>query len=111
MSVRYCCSEVPKIRQLDTRGDLIALQQELGLRGDWHEPDEQGVTAQVLGFSFDNAMGTDRELVVGHGGVYEAHPRDGRNEMLVVLSVDEKPVAVVNLANLFAWACGGGERG
>jgi hypothetical protein len=95
------------MKQINTRGELIALAQELGVRPDWHEPDEQGLTAYVTGrgLSFDNAMGPGSDLEL--------------NVVLCDLHVDDQGVAsrgpdlaVVNLATLFSWAAdtGGGDR-
>lgn len=84
---------VPQVTSLTA---LRAIADRLGVRPDWHEPDEQAVTAEVHGTNFDNA---------GHwadnwsaGKLYE--------EMHVILFRDGEPVGAVNLAILFAWACG-----
>lgn len=84
---------VPQVMSLTA---LRAMADRLEVRPDWHEPDEQAVTAEVHGTNFDNA---------GHfadnwstGKVYE--------EMHVILFKDGEPVCAVNLAILFAWACG-----
>jgi len=78
---------------------LKALARKLGVRPDWHEPDEQEVTARVFGASFDNA------------GFYgEGSRPNGRisspdaEELFVRLYKDGSPVADVNLATLFAMA-------
>ena len=78
---------------IDNRDDLVFFASEVGTRLDWHEPDEQDLTALVFGQSFDNA---------GFWGepTYEYYT----NEMHVVLYVHHYPVAAVNLATLFAWA-------
>jgi hypothetical protein len=83
---------------ITTRAQLIELAQRLGVRHDWHEPDEQGLTAKVEGRSFDNAGFWPREL--------SAHMPASSIEKHVILSKDGQPVAAVNLATLFAWACG-----
>lgn len=100
------------MRTITTRAELAALAQELGVRPDWHEPDEQNVTAKFGGndLDFDNAMPPG--LVYGklsQGG-------DEYQEMCIYLHrlvIDEQgerrigqPIAVVNLAMLFAWATG-----
>jgi len=75
-----------------TRADFIKLTKELGVRADFHEPDEQGVDATLIpSRNFDNAMG------------------DG-SEHHIVLSKDGKSVGKINLANLLAWAMGHDER-
>lgn len=82
--------------RITTRAELRELHAELGLRSDWHEPDERDVTAEVRGVSFDNAgfwPAEDRPFTAPE--IIEQH---------VVLSRAGEPVAVVNLATLFAWA-------
>lgn len=74
------------MKQILTRKALLELDESLGVRPDWHEPDEQEVTAHVVGAEFDNA-GTP-------------------GEMTVVLRQNKKVVGEVNLASLFAWATG-----
>lgn len=74
------------MRWIRTREELKELAKEWGLRQDWHEPDEQEVTAKLVNKSFDNAFCDESE----------AH---------VVLNCEEETVAV-NLALLFAWATG-----
>jgi hypothetical protein len=54
------------------------------VRHDWHEPDEQEITATVVGAKFDNA-GLDHEKTV-------------------VLKIDRKVVGRINLATLCALA-------
>lgn len=86
------------MKRIRARGELVELANELGVRPDWHEPDEQNVTATTHGVRFDNA---------GFWG--ETHrTSDGHNftERYVKLYKDGQPVAVVNLATLFAWATG-----
>jgi hypothetical protein len=70
-----------------TRKELIALKKDLGVRADWHEPGEQGVTVVPKGTVFDNAGFSPPERSV-------------------ILKQYGKPVAEVNLAILFAWATG-----
>lgn len=84
-------------------GHLLAeFAQKHGLRPDWHEPDEQGVGARVIGTHLDNAFGATagRRLAI-----------DGHDftEFNVVLTVeddegDPQDAAVVNLASLLAIA-------
>lgn len=83
--------------------DLLKVAEELGVREDWHEPDEQGLTAEFRGSTFDNA---------GFWGGPTADPNDPRNqEMHIVLWKDvdyrggiRRPVASINLATLLSWA-------
>lgn len=103
--------------RIRTLKQLRALAKYLGVRDDWHEPDEQAVTAMVFGSSFDNA---------GHWGLEHLGRAYARNrthlhddgegwglqvmpdscEMFVVLYKDGMAVAEVDLATLFAFACG-----
>lgn len=76
------------IQVITSRDSLEDVRQRLGLRLDWHEPDEQGVTAEFEAGEFDNAM----VLPGSESGVYLLH--EGRR------------VAYVNLALLFALANG-----
>lgn len=90
------------MRKITELEELLQVKRELGVREDWHEPDEQAVTATVSGRSFDNAGFWGTEL-----------PRDlveaGGEEMAVTLysgveDGEPVPYAIVNLATLFAWA-------
>jgi hypothetical protein len=72
---------------ITNRAQLQQLARDLGVRKDWHEPDEQGVDAAVGGEFLDNA-----------GGVAD--------ELTVVIYKDDKEVATVNLATLLAFATG-----
>lgn len=85
------------MERITKREDLVALAKKLGVRGDWHEPDEQEVTVTVEGQSFDNA------------GFWPTGDRPMPPEIVehhVTIIKEDKPVAVVNLATLFAWATG-----
>ena len=88
-------------KRITTRADLVTLARDLGVRPDWHEPDEQEVTATTEGVSFDNAGFWPKS---SESSDYPYHP--SIIEMSVTLSKGGKPVAVVNLATLFAWAAG-----
>lgn len=78
---------------LDDRQFLLTgIAHKLGVRLDWHEPDEQAVTAKVVGKTLDNAMGDSGEC----------------NEMVVVIEKDGKEVHRINLATLLAIATFGG---
>lgn len=85
-----------RLKRIQSRDDLLKLSDELGVRFDWHEPDEVGVTAQVGGKDFDNA---------GFWHNDEA-ARKGYEELYVRLYRKDDLVAVVNLATLFAFATG-----
>ena len=87
------------MKRINTKAELVALAAELGVRRDWHEPDEQEVTATTHGRRFDNA---------GFWGETFRSSFDGAEftERYVKLYKAGRPVAVVNLATLFAWATG-----
>jgi len=84
------------LQMINSREQLLKLKRDLGVRTDWHEPDEQDVTARVFGVDFDNA---------GFWGPSLA-PYSQYAEQHVVLYKEGEPVAAVNLATLFAWATG-----
>jgi len=80
--------------QIHTQEDLTYFAEVVGTRYDWHEPDEQDLTAAHYGTSFDNAgFWGDAEFM--YSNIHEQH---------VVLSISNFPVVSVNLATLFAWA-------
>jgi hypothetical protein len=82
------------IQRIQKRQQLTDLARTLGVRPDWHEPDEQNVDVKVHGKRFDNA---------GFWGTAAGwHPA----ERYVVIYQGGVPVAEVNLATLFAFACG-----
>lgn len=69
---------------------------------DWHEPDQADITARVEGSSFDNAGFWPRQDLVGT-------PTESIRELHVIFSRTREgqppeDLAVVNLANLCAWA-------
>ncbi len=79
-----------------TQDRLVALKKfaaEFKVRPDWHEPDNQNVTAVVTGKSLDNAMGEDQE---GLPPYYQ--------ELVVHLFVDDSFKLSINLATLLAIA-------
>lgn len=85
-----------KLRKIQTRDEFIELSKELGVRADWHEPDEQEVDVRVYGRSFDNA---------GFWPLQAGRPMPGEIvERYIVFRKEDKPVAAVNLATLCAWA-------
>jgi hypothetical protein len=90
----------PLSRRIIDRDELMDLKYTLGVGHDWHEPDEQGVTVEVHGKSFDNAGFWDDD----HAG----RGSDGKDieELHVVIFQNGDQVATVNLATLFAWATG-----
>lgn len=62
---------------------------------DWHEPDEQDITARLFGDSFDNAGPWAQGQELYYSIIEEHH---------AVLYYKQYPVIAVNLATLFAWA-------
>ena len=94
------------IDRISTQDDLVALANRLGVRPDWHEPDEQDVTAQVHGGSFDNAGFWGKEEYDCWVAEYGHARANAGIEKWVTLWQHGRPVAEVNLATLFAWACG-----
>lgn len=62
----------------------------LGVQPNWHEPDEQGVSARIIGDQLDNAMGSTLNPTT--------------TEINIVLTRNGQDVAVVNLATLLAFA-------
>lgn len=80
--------------RITDRVRLAQVADELGVRLDWHEPDEQEVTAEVRGKMLDNAGSWGEERTAGKD--YE--------ELHVVVSKDGQPRFTVNIATLLAWA-------
>lgn len=86
---------------ITSREQLAEFAREHKLRDDWHEPDEQGINAIVVGTHLDNANcsppkdGWDT-------------PQEASVEFGVYLVDDEtqQPLAFVNLALLLAFATG-----
>ena len=81
---------------ISTATDLAVLSDRLGVRPDWHEPDNQSITARVIGDHLDNAMG----------------PADAANnfgEYNILLDRDGTTVGVINIADLLAWASEAGD--
>lgn len=90
--------------RVTTRDQLLEVTRTLAVRSDWHEPDEQGVTAVVHGTELDNAGFWGFEFAI-HA---QDEPRYAPSqELWIELRHDSKPVAEVNLADLLAWATAG----
>lgn len=84
-------------------GRLISeFAQEHGLRPDWHEPDERGVGARIIGTHLDNAFGA----MAGRHVSFDGHDFSEFNVILTVEDDEGVPrdAAVVNLASLLAIA-------
>jgi hypothetical protein len=83
------------MRRINSARELRALADEMEVRRDWHEPDEQLVTARVEGEHFDNA------------GVWppsEVRVPGWTGELCVIITWAGRDVAAVNLASLLAMA-------
>lgn len=77
---------IKESKEIFSLNEMINLKKQLGVRDDWHEPDEQEVTVKISGNHLDNA---------GAGP-----------EFMIHFLQDNKEVAQVNLANLCAFASG-----
>jgi len=89
------------LKRITSRQEFCVLANELGVRDDWHEPDEQEVTVEVRGSNFDNAgFWPEKHAVKNNDGDVEFM------ELCVFFKKGEQRVAVVNLAMLCAWAAG-----
>lgn len=83
-----------KIIGIQTPEDLDALADDLGVRADWHEPDEQNVSAYIRGNHLDNAMGSTMR---------DIGDDNSSGEFNIVIQKDGEDVAVINLATLLSW--------
>lgn len=94
------------MRKITERAELVELAAELGVRPDWHEPNEQDLTAVVFGQSFDNAGFWPKSVAPGLEDVaQEMHVVLYRTEWDDTGNISSRdPIATVNLATLFAWA-------
>ncbi len=92
-----CDGEGDDMRRIDNARELRELADELGVRRDWHEPDEQLVTARVAGVDLDNAGFWPPSEVGIHGYT---------GELCVIISQDSTDVAAGSLASLLAMASG-----
>lgn len=101
------------VKVISTRAELVALARELGVRADWHEPDEQKITVVINGthMQFDNAtragqrFGEDDSHAELHATIHRIHWDDEYHTWRL-----GRAIAHVNLAMLFAWATGYDER-
>ena len=82
------------MKRINSREELQTLAAELGVRPDWINPDEQNVTVSVHGTVFDNTGFWPQKDYIDDVDV-EHH---------AVINQAGTEVAVVNLADLFAWA-------
>ena len=75
---------------------LVALKRfTADCRPDMHEPDEQGISARVIGDHLDNAMG----LLIRPAAIEK-----GYQEFVVILMNDASEIFKINLADLIALA-------
>jgi hypothetical protein len=85
----------PIFELADSARNLTGFAGRIRPRPDWHEPDEQGITAKVDGKTFDNAFGDSGE----HWG------KDGEfSEKILILKVNGEEELRINLATLCALA-------
>ena len=87
--------EGEEVMIINSKDQLKSLAKTLNVRKDWHEPDEQGLEAIVTGSNFDNA------------GFFGSHCNlpEAQKELCVTLYQNSKPIAEINLATLFSFAC------
>lgn len=78
---------------IETKADLKKLAELLGVRDDWHEPDEQGVSCELMQDRLDNAFGDESEA---HIILTHTNPS---------YTIDGEVRYAINVANLLAWAC------
>lgn len=97
----------PELMRINSAADLEAFRSLRHLRNDWHEPDEQGITAYVIGNHLDNAMGPTVEHGHGELNVVIATETDVEGAGTSFEKATFRPVAVVNLASLLSWATDG----
>lgn len=81
-------------RHISTKEELQQVAAKLEVRSDWHEPDEQGLTAEFHGKSFGN------DGIWGH----KVAITPDSLEQYITLHKNNMPVAEVNLADLLSWA-------
>lgn len=95
---------------ITTRQSMIEFAREQGVRADWHEPDEQNLTAVVKGWDFDNAgFWGDPKFSDTNIRNCELHVLFYKTEYDELTGQTERvgaPIAAVNLATLCAWATG-----
>lgn len=92
-----------QLDRINDPSDLEAFRVAYGLRTDWHEPDNSGVTAYVIGDHLDNAMGSGVDHTFGELNVVLTHTQAYDDKLGAI----HLPIAVVNLATLLSWATDG----
>ena len=91
--------------QINSAHALEGFRVAYGLRPDWHEPDNNGVTAYVIGDHLDNAMGSTVDH--GHGELQIVLAKEVEGTSGSFDRSTFQPVAVVNVASLLSWATSG----
>lgn len=79
--------------------ELRAFHAKHKLRDDWHEPEEQGVSAFIIGNHLDNAMGSSATENCGEFNIILT--AEAENDDV------EGTQVVINLATLLSWATRG----
>ena len=80
----------------DQRKDILDFVTKHTPRSNWHEPDEQGITAKVIGDHLDNAC-VWQSATAAWSARNEKH-----GEFTVILFADKRPIYQVHLADLLA---------
>ena len=81
------------IRELRSVEELKSFMNDYSVPDDWHEPDNSGIDARIIGSHLDNAMGDTMTLEHESFGEYN-----------VVFTFEGDDVAVINLATLLHYA-------
>lgn len=92
------------MEMINTRAQFEAFARKMGVRPDWHEPDEQELGARVEGTSFDNAGFWPTATSGVPWRSVELHVIFSRMEIREGVEVPVEDLAAVNLATLCAWA-------
>lgn len=96
------------VHHIQDADDLERFRRTHGVRSDWHEPDEQDITATVIGHNLDNAS-THVDDVYDHDEPWKSFTvvlhEQAVDEESSLVTGPGKPLAYVNLAQLLSWAC------
>lgn len=102
---RFLPTTDANLNKINSAADLEMFRGAHRMRLDWHEPDEQGIGAYVIGNQLDNAMGPTVDRNFSELNVVLAEERDSEGSVTTF-----EPVAVVNLATLLSWATDGARK-
>lgn len=96
------------VQHLRSPSELESFRVDHGIQSSWHEPDEQDITATVIGHTLDTAS-THVDNVYDHDEPWQSltvvlHEQVVDEETNIVTGPGQ-PLAYVNLAHLLAWAC------